>query len=310
MRCGRRSPLTPDRCDASWQLSSILAHRESCPATVESVQVAPSNRATQATVTMERDGSPATISQIRSLAMTNYGHFTSMLMAAGRVRGLSLHMRRLTADCRRLFGAELDIDHVRWSIRHAVADEAQPRSVRVTIYDPALDPGTIGSDAEPHVLVSTRPALTGRPAVLRLRSVSYRREVPAVKHVGLFGALDHRRAAQRDGFDDVLFVNPDGTVSEIATSNIGFVRDGRIVWPRSDCLAGVTMTLIHQALDAPAGTEPVTLTDLPGMEACFATNAISGIRAVMSVDGTVWPASHQVHGMLRRLYADIPPERV
>lgn len=82
-----------------------------------------------------------------------------------------------------------------------------------------------------------------------------------------------RRAAQREGYDDVLFLNPDGTISEIATSNIGFIRGGQVVWPRTACLTGVTMTLLHQALDEPVTTEPLSLSDLTEMEAGFATNA-------------------------------------
>jgi branched-subunit amino acid aminotransferase/4-amino-4-deoxychorismate lyase len=233
-----------------------------------------------------------------------------MLVTDQRVRGLSLHMQRLTRDCRQLFGTELDTEQVRHYIRQALADDAPSTVVRVTVYDPALDLGTIGSDANPHILVTARPAGQGQPSPLRLQAVAYLREIPAVKHIGLFGALNRRRVAQREGFDDVLLLNPDGTISEIATSNVGFVREGRIVWPRSEHLAGITMTLIHQALDEPVATEPLTLSDLPHMEAAFATNAATGIRAVAAVDDTTWPADHRVLRELRKLYADIPSEVV
>lgn len=89
--------------------------------------------------------------------------------------------------------------------------------------------------------------------------------------------MKHRRAAQREGFDDVLFLNPDGTISEIATSNIGFVRGEQIVWPRSECLSGVTMTLFRQALDESVTKEPITISDLSDMDAALATNAATGI---------------------------------
>jgi branched-subunit amino acid aminotransferase/4-amino-4-deoxychorismate lyase len=178
----------------------------------------------------------------------------------------------------------------------------------VTIYDPALDLGSIGTDAHPHVLVTTRTAATTPPPPLRLQAASYQREMPAVKHIGLFGALQRRRAAQREGFDDVLFLNPDGTISEIATSNIGFVRDGQIIWPRSEYLAGITMTLIHQALDEPVTTEPLTLSDLPGMEAAFATNAATGIRPITSVDSAQWSSDHKALHELHEVYTDIPSE--
>ena len=132
-----------------------------------------------------------------------------------------------------------------------------------------------------------------------------------MKHIGLFGALQRRRAAQREGYDDVLFMNPDGTISEIATSNIGFIREGRIIWPQAAYLVGITMTLLHQALDEPVATEPLTLSDLAGMDAAFATNAATGVRAVTSVDSTAWrSAEHPMLKELRELYADIPAETV
>lgn len=260
---------------------------------------------------MELNGEPATIDALRALALTNYGHFTSMLVEGGRVRGLSLHLQRLARDCRQLFDTDLDTDLVRQHVRTALTGQDQPTVVRVTIYDPALDLGTIGGDAHPHVLVTTRPAAAAAPAPWRLQAVSYQRENPSVKHVGLFGAMKRRRDSQREGFDDVLFLNRDGTIAEIATSNIGFVRDGRIVWPRAQVLTGVTMTLINQELDEDVISEPLTLADVKGMEAVFATNAATGVRPIAGVDSAEWPsADHPTLAELRELYAAIPGEAV
>ncbi len=259
---------------------------------------------------MELNGVPATIEQVKALALTNYGHFTSMLVNGGSVRGLSLHMQRLTRDCKKLFGADLDTDKVRGYVRHALADVGQPVTVRVTIYDPELGLGTIGEDAAPDVLVTTRDGSLTAPSPWRLQAASYRRELPTVKHVGLFGAMNLRRQAQREGYDDVLFLNPDGTISEIATSNIGFIRDGHVIWPRSEWLPGTTMTLINQALDEPISTEPLTLSDLPSMEAAFAANAATGIRPLASVDGIEWPIEHKMLQQLRDVYEEIPAEAV
>lgn len=259
---------------------------------------------------MELNGSSVTLDQMKALALTNYGHFTSMLVEHGKVRGLSLHMERLARDCDHLFGVKLDTDQVRAYVRQALGGGSSRTVVRVTVYDPALDLGTIGSDAAPVVLVTTRPASDQPAPPLRLQAAAYQRDISAVKHVGLFGAMRHRRAAQREGFDDVLLLGPDGTISEIATSNIGFIRDSEVVWPRSEWLAGVTMTLLNQAMDEAVRLEPLTLSDLPEMEAAFATNAATGIRSVVSVDGTTWPAEHQVLKDLRELYVDIPGEVV
>jgi branched-subunit amino acid aminotransferase/4-amino-4-deoxychorismate lyase len=215
-----------------------------------------------------------------------------------------LHMERLTRDCRQLFDVDLDTDAVRHYVRHALSGSPEPVMVRVSVYDPALDLGTIGSDAEPSILVTTRPAGHGVSVPLRLQAARYQREVPSVKHVSVFGALMHRRRARRAGFDDVLFTGHDGMICEISTSNIGFVRDGRVVWPQSECLPGITMALINQALDEPAAMEPIKLSDMPDMEAAFATNSGIGIRTVLSVDHTQWPADHEALARLRKLYAE------
>lgn len=259
---------------------------------------------------MQLNGASPDLEQVKALALTNYGHFTSMRVEDGCVRGLSHHMHRLSRDCRQLFDVELDVDLVRHFVRQALEDAPALTTARVTIYDPALDLGTIGRDADPHVLVTTRGASTGVASPLRLRAMSYLRDDPPVKHIGLYAALRRRRIAQRDGFDDVLFLNPNGTISEIATSNIGFVRNGQIIWPKAEYLTGITMTLLQQELDESLTVEPVTLANLPEMDAIFATNAAVGIRAVSTVESNEWPAQHKVFDELRELYADIPGERV
>ncbi|MBB3049226.1 branched-subunit amino acid aminotransferase/4-amino-4-deoxychorismate lyase [Prauserella isguenensis] len=259
---------------------------------------------------MELNGVAATIEQVKALALINYGHFTSMLVSDGGVRGLSLHLQRLKRDCRKLFGAELDTERVREYVRHALQGLDRPVTVRVTVYDPEMGLGTVGEDAQPQVLVTTREASLAEPAPWRLQAASYRRELPAVKHIGLFGAMHQRRQAQREGYDDVLFLNPDGTISEIATSNVGFIRDGQVIWPRSEWLPGTTMTLINQALEGPVSTESLTLSDLPSMEAAFATNAATGIRPVAAIDATEWPTGHTMLQQLRDVYEGIPAETV
>ncbi len=225
-----------------------------------------------------------------------------------RVRGLTLHLERLMRDCRRIFDADLDPDRVRHVIRRTLAGTAGSVVVRVTVFDPDLELGRPGADAEPQLLVTTRPAAMAPLPALRLQSVQYCRELPEVKHVGLFGSLRWRRAAQRNGFDDALFTDAEAAISEAATSNIGFVDGDRIVWPQAGCLPGVTMRLINEVRHAHATTAPVTLSDLAGVDAVFATNAAVGVRSVSAVDGIQWSSEHPVLDILRRQYAQIQPE--
>lgn len=154
-----------------------------------------------------------------------------------------------------------------------------------------------------------RPAPAGPLPSLRVRTVAYRREHPEVKHVGLFEALHHRRAAQREGFDDVVFLDTDGTVRERRTWNIGFTSDGAVVWPTAPALAGVTMTLLREA-HGPATTRRVPRAGLAGTQAAFATNAVYGVRAITAVDDHVCHSAHPLPASLRAAYDALPADPV
>ncbi|MGH3975789.1 MAG: aminotransferase class IV family protein [Pseudonocardiaceae bacterium] len=257
---------------------------------------------------MQLNGVPADLDQIKALALTNHGHYTSMRVDDQRVRGFSLHVERLMHDCRRVFDTDLNSDRIRYLIRHALIDVNQPVIVRVTVFDPALELGYLGADAEPQILVTTRPATHAPPPALRLQSAVYRRDMPDVKHVGLFGSLQRRRIAQRNGFDDVLFIDADTTIFEAATSNIGFVDGQRVVWSQADCLPGVTMRLISQVQDWYTPAALVTLDQLAEMDAVFATNAAVGIVAISAIDDLRWPDEHPALNVARKTYTDIPAE--
>ena len=254
------------------------------------------------------DGEPVRPDDLLGLALLNYGHFTSLRFdTEGRVRGLSLHLERLVRDCRAVWDAELDPGRVRELLRRELAGQDGPCVVRVTVLDPGLDLGRPSAPARPRLLLTRRPAGSLSAPPLSVRSVRYERELPAVKHVGLFGTLHARRTAQTAGYDDALFVDSRGHVSEGGTWNVGFVRDGQVLWPQADVLPGVTMALLRRHgshIEA-----PVPLADLPGMEAAFATNASVGVRPLSRVDATAYDPEHPALAALRETYLGVAGER-
>ncbi|WP_067823285.1 aminotransferase class IV [Actinomadura kijaniata] len=248
----------------------------------------------------ELDGEPVGVEQLAALALVNYGHFTTMRVEGGGVRGLALHLDRLTRDCRTLFGVEPDVERVRRLARRAVAGAGAPVVVRATLFDPGLDIGRPVSNGEPRVLVTARAAGERPVPGMRVGTVRYSRDLPAVKHVGLFGAVRRRRVAQAEGFDDALFVDAGASVTEGTTWNVGFFDGREVVWPDAEVLPGVTMRLLRGSV------RPAGVADLAGMEAAFATNAAVGVRAITAVDGRAFPADHPVLDALRREYAAVP----
>ncbi|MEU8580338.1 aminotransferase class IV [Streptomyces abikoensis] len=259
----------------------------------------------------ELNGKPVTLDDLQSLALTNYGHFTTMRMEDGTIRGLSLHLDRLVRDCRIVFGVELDRDRTLDHIRKAADGVTGIAGIRVTVFDPALDLSRPSAAKDPHVLVNLRPAGALTPPPLTAKTFTFTRDNAEVKHVGLHPQLKLRRDAQLAGFDDAVFTEPDGRVSEGATWNLGFVdRQGTVVWPDAPVLPGTTMLLL-QSLDAPKQiTAPVRLADVPAMAAAFATNASIGVRTVSALDDVRFPQDHPALTALRDAYAAIPGERL
>lgn len=249
------------------------------------------------------NGNPVTPPELQALALVNYGHFTTMRVEEQRVRGLALHLERLARDCRIVFDAALDIDRVRYHIRSAVKECPGSVTLRVTVFDPAIDLSLTGADATPHVLVTLRPAVNTPPPPLRVRSCCLERDLPTVKHVGLFNTMHQRRRAQRAGFDDILMVGEDGTISEGSTWNIGLISEGRVFWPQANVLRGVTMTLLQRQV--PHHSIPITRADLAKFDAAFATNTSVGIRTISAVDEHTFSSTNAVLDDLRRTYAAI-----
>jgi len=254
----------------------------------------------------ELDGVPVTLEAMQALALTNYGHFTSMRVEDLRVRGLDLHLKRLRRDCQALFDADLDPERVRHLVRQAIAGRADAIVARVTVYDPTLELGRPGKAASPKVLVTTRPAVAVPQPPMRVQSTTYERDLPAVKHTGLLGLLYQRRIAQLAGFDDTLFVDNCSMLSEGGTWNLGLVAsDGTLIWPKADVLPGVTLDLLSRVYEGPVITQPVRIEDLSGMQLAFATNAAFGVRAIHVVDDTALPVAENILADLQDRYVAI-----
>ncbi|MGW2325715.1 aminotransferase class IV family protein [Streptomyces sp. NPDC001700] len=254
----------------------------------------------------ELNGQPADPDALATLALTNYGHFTSMRVDDQRVRGLSHHLERLARDCAAVFGADLDPDLVRRYVRQAAADRGSASVVRVTIFDPGIDLGHPSTANTPNILVTARPAPALPLPPLRVKTIRYERDAPAIKHTGLFGSLHTRRAAQLDGYDDALFTTPDGRISEGPTWNVGFISDDDVIWPEASVLPGVTMALLqHHTAHT---TAPITPADTQHLHAAFATNTSIGVRALSTIDETPLPPEHPQLARLRDTYLTIPGE--
>lgn len=255
------------------------------------------------------NGEQVCAEDIASLALYNYGNYTTMLVDNGRVRGLGLHFERLQRGTRLLFGKGIDEKLVRQLVHRM--ETTNSTIVRVTVFCSNFDLTHPNSVGDLDILVTTRPAPKNLPPV-SLKPLHYQRDLAEYKTASVGGALYRRRLAETEGFDDALFVDDKEEISEGPTWNIGFMKSGQILVPTTPSLPGISMTLLAQALqenDISFQAQTVSLQDVAGMDSAFILSAGSGMREVKAIGGHTFSDNSNLN-KLSKLYEAIPYEEL
>jgi branched-subunit amino acid aminotransferase/4-amino-4-deoxychorismate lyase len=258
------------------------------------------------------DGRPATLADMTSVAMVNYGAYTSFAVEGGGVRGLDLHLDRLEASAAELFGETAGEARLRALIRDAVGGRTDAW-LRVSLFAPELGPRTPDWTGRPRVLIMVSPPAPPLADAVRLTVQTYGREAAHLKHTATFGLIRARRLARSAGFDDALFVDGDGRVSEGSLWNIGFVRSDQVVWPQAPMLAGVAQALVHRGLDGvglSGVAEPVRLADISGFDGAFYCNSATPACRITEIDGRTIPTTTAVIDRIRAAWASNAPQPI
>ena len=237
------------------------------------------------TVGLTIDGAPATLDDLTHVALVNYGAYTSFRVEQGGVRGLDLHLARLEAEAVELFGEPVGDSHLRGLMRGAVAGR-DACWLRVSLFSPEISPRTPEWQGAPRVMIAVSPAPAPLADAPRLQLQTYAREAAHLKHAATFGLIRARRMARLAGFDDALFVDGEGLISEGSLWNVGFVSDDQVIWPQAPMLAGVAQALVQRGL-ANAGltgrTEPLRIADLERFDAAFLCNSATPACAIAAI---------------------------
>lgn len=237
-------------------------------------------------VELSVDGMPAKPEDLTHVALVNYGAYTSFRVEQGGVRGLDLHLARLEAEAVELFGDPVGEDRLRDLMHQAVAGR-EACWLRVSLFSPEVSPRTPDWRGVPRVMIALSPPPLPLADGPRLQLQTYAREAAHLKHVATFGLIRARRAARAAGFDDALFVDGEGRVSEGSLWNIGFVSGDEVFWPQAQMLAGVAQALVQREL-AGAGltgrTGPLRVEDIGRFDAAFLCNSATPACAIAAID--------------------------
>ena len=258
------------------------------------------------------DGRPAGVEDLGRQALFNYGAVTSFRVEGGGVRGLDRHLGRLNRSAVELFGEAVAEDRLRDQMRTALAgrDEAW---LRISLFSNELSlrqPDWIGA---PQVMISVSAPPSPLPHGVRLQSQVYAREAPHLKHVATMGLLRARRMARLAGFDDALFTDAEGRISEGSLWNVGFIEGETVVWPEAPMLDGVAQALIREALDragSPQRTEVVRLSDLPRFDGAFLCNSATPAAEIAAVDDHVFTGATDAVQQIDALWRSQPRQKI
>ena len=245
-------------------------------------------------VRIEINGREADEAAVSLLEHEAWGHFTAMQVRGGRTRGLGLHLARLEAAHREVYGRALGGEEVRARIRHALGSQLDA-SVRVYGYWAGLIVTVRGPQDMPR-----------RPH--SMTALQFQRPLARLKHVGSWGQGWFREAALAAGFDESLLVDEAGRISEGTVTNVGFWRDGTVIWPDAPKLAGITMLLLRRQLTAagvPQAEAPVCLSDLASQEGMILCNA-RGWAPVSRVDDLRIPQDEAFTGVVATAFDGCP----
>ncbi|MFN3667953.1 MAG: aminotransferase class IV [Brevundimonas sp.] len=263
-------------------------------------------------VELSVDGAPATPDDLAHVALVNYGAYTSFRVEPGGVRGLDLHLARLETEAVELFGEPVGETRLRDLMRAAGAGR-EACWMRVTLFSPEISPRQPEWQGRPKVMIGVSPPPTPLAAVVRLQVQRYAREAPHLKHLATFSLIRARRGARAAGFDDALFVDAEGLISEGSSWNIGFVRGEHIVWPRAPMLEGVAQDLVRRGLDGvglTGATAEVGVGDLAGFDGAFICNSATPACPVSAIGEQALATDPGMIDRLRMAWASNPVQAI
>lgn len=259
---------------------------------------------------VQRNGRAATAEQLAPLAFAGYAHFTAMQLRGSQVRGLDLHLTRLREASMALFGRALPderlCDYLRAALKTAPAD----LSLTIAVSSAEGEFTVAGPAVVPDILIRTGPASCGPAGPLALAVVEYERVLPTIKHVGEIAKTYFLRQAVAEGFDDAVFIDRQGRISEGTIWNLAFWDGEAVVWPVADILVGTTMSIVRRQLDqmgVPQRTQAIRLADVPTFSAAVVMNSWTPGIAISRIGAMPLPEATTFLALLHRAFSAETP---
>jgi branched-subunit amino acid aminotransferase/4-amino-4-deoxychorismate lyase len=160
-------------------------------------------------------------------------------------------------------------------IENSTSDEDPRAKIRLVI----RDRNTL------ELFIENYQSLWPKDKLLNICSTTLSRQNPRVKTCNISLTRAARAEAVKNGFDEVLLLDPDKRVLEGATSNVfWFDHLGVLHTPKDGCLLGITRENILEL--HPCQQDMVSIEELrSNAREVFLTQSTSGVSPVSSIDG-------------------------
>ncbi|MCF2860143.1 aminotransferase class IV family protein [Pseudoalteromonas sp. SMS1] len=252
------------------------------------------------------NGSQVPSNDMSKLVFGGFAHFTSLQVRNRMAKGLDLHLERLHQASIKLFNQALPHATIRSCIRQAIESGPADHSLSVTLFSPNGEFTAQSMNITPHVLVKTTDPLCGPVGPLRLMAISHERPLAEIKHVGEIGKTYYLHQAIKQGFDDAVFVNKNGDLSEGTIWNLAFWDGNSVVWPKARMLKGTMMSMIQRQLSQLNITqryESISIDNLADFKGAALLNSLTPGVEVCEIGSTRFQLSPQLLSILHRAYA-------
>ncbi|MFT3828445.1 MAG: aminodeoxychorismate synthase component I [Opitutaceae bacterium] len=216
--------------------------------------------------------------------MFAHGLFETIRALDGRPAFLDRHVARLQDGARRL-GLELPTSAEEWRerlARLAQANQLGDGSFKLVRFRDAAGAAEFAVSRGG----GYAPEQYARGFRVRLAPAPRAGGMYGVKSLAYLENILARRAAQADGFDEVVFVDGTGALQEGAATNVFAVVGGRVLTPSLGAiLPGVARGVVLESCGARAEERPLTPEIVAEAEELFLTNALLGVMPVAEFGG-------------------------
>lgn len=132
------------------------------------------------------------------------------------------------------------------------------------------------------------------------------RSNPLIKSTHYGPAMSELATAEKNGFDDVLFVTKEGDLLELAFSNFFAIKDDELLTPSDGILPGVTrkhiLEIASQVRLSPVCRQ-INIRELPTFDEVFHTNTTKEVMPISQIDEISYP-SHRKTTEIHEAFKD------